>query len=337
MNFSFRLGSFPVRVHGSFLVMVLCLGGIGGGSLGGLAQWLVVVFLGVLLHELGHALVGQSFGLIPQIDLIGFGGLTSWAGGGRDARELGPGKRIAISVAGPFTGIAIGLAMRTYVRSRAGMSPFGLTFFDEDTPFTNLTGSIYQVNAFWGLANLLPILPMDGGNVLFQSLNWLTKGKGEKPARIVSAAAAIAAGAGAFLKWHSFYSVFLAGIFAVQNIQALRATSSREKDAPLLELLETGFAAIGQNDAPQAIRIARDVLSRAIDQGVRRDGVRLLAFGYLHSGAWSDLVLLMESAESKRIGDDEMSKFEEAARQLGRPDEADRIAAVRATRRRPKF
>ncbi len=335
MNFRFQLGSIPVRVDGSFLLVVACLGGFGGGSLAGIAQWLVIVFVGVLLHELGHALVGRSFGLTPQIDLIGFGGLTSWSGSGPAARGLGAGRRIAISLAGPFTGIAIGLATMVLIRSRAGLPPLAL--FDHETPWSDFTYNVVFVNAGWGLLNLLPILPMDGGNVLFQSLDWFTKGRGEKPARIVSAVVAVSVGLYAFLGRQSMYGAFLAGLFAFQNIQALRATTSRENDAPLREVLKTGFGALERNEPVEALRLAEEVLSRATDPAVRRDGARLRAFGFLHARRWGELASFMESADAKLIGDDEMSKFEETARELGRPDEAGRIAAVRAGRRAPKF
>ena len=52
-----------------------------------IAIWVAIVFISVLVHELGHALVGRMFGLDPQIELHGMGGTTSWvngvAGGGR--------------------------------------------------------------------------------------------------------------------------------------------------------------------------------------------------------------------------------------------------------------
>ena len=81
------------------------------------------------------------------------------------------------------------------------------------------------VNAGWGVLNLLPILPMDGGNVLFQSLNWLTKGQGEKPARVVSLV--VAAIIAVYCLVHrNTYPAFLAGLFALQNFQALRAKPS---------------------------------------------------------------------------------------------------------------
>ena len=349
MKLAFRLGSIPVTVHGSFLLVVafLALSSGDGGppDPAGMIQWVLVVLVGVLLHEMGHALVGRSFGLTPQIDLIGMGGLTSWSAGAK--RPLSAGRRIAISLAGPFTGIAIGLATVLFIRVRGGVPLLAIfdihpregfppfTLFARDTPWTALSYDIVVVNAGWGVLNLIPILPMDGGNVLFQSLNALTKGAGERPARIVSCGVAIVIGLGA-LKIGWIFAAFLAGLFAVQNIQALRAASAHANDAPLRDPLKAGFAALEGGDPGAAVRIARDVLARASSAAVRTDAVRLLAFGYLLSRAWGDLVGLMESPASQAIGDDEMEKFERAARELGRPEEGERIAAVRAKRRAPR-
>jgi Zn-dependent protease len=229
MKFEFRIGSIPVTVHGSFLLVVAFLG-FGGGDgqlhLVDLVQWIAVAFIGVLLHELGHALVGQSFGLVPKIDLIGFGGLTSWTGTrGSQARALEAPKRIAISLAGPLTGIVIGLGTFALVRARAGLSPSPFAFFDRDTPWTTLTYAIVWINAGWGLLNLLPILPLDGGNVLFQSLRWFTHGGGERAARMISCGVAVLAGLFAFVEGQVYAALF-AGLFALQNFQALRGTSA---------------------------------------------------------------------------------------------------------------
>ncbi len=327
MKFNFRLGSIPVTVHGSFLLVVACLGSM-EGSLPALVRWMLVVFIGVLLHELGHALVGRSFGLTPRIDLIGFGGLTSWSAS--DARALGAGKRIAISLAGPFTGIAVGAA----ALAAAGLPPFA--FFGDYAALSPLMHDVVFVNAWWGFANLLPILPMDGGNVLFQSLNWLTKGRGENPARVVSAIAAVLAGLAAFFFRGSLYGAALGGLFAVQNVQALRGSMLRERDAPLRAALRAGFDALEKGTPAESVRVARDVLARAADPSVRADATRLLAFGYLFAQEWPELLAVMESPESAAIGTEEMAKFEQAARELGPSGLGDRIAAVRERRRAPK-
>ena len=71
-------------------------------------------FSAVLLHEMGHALVGRRFGLEPYVSLTGMGGLTSWL----SARLLTPGQSILVSFAGPAVGLALGLAVKTPTRTK---------------------------------------------------------------------------------------------------------------------------------------------------------------------------------------------------------------------------
>src|SRR4051794_34183251 len=104
MKLSFAIGSIPVRVHSSFFVMTILFGLQGQTRHPEYAvSWFVVVFVSLLIHELGHALVGKSFGLVPQIDLHAMGGTTSWPQG----KEVSSLRQIAISLAGPLPEIAI--------------------------------------------------------------------------------------------------------------------------------------------------------------------------------------------------------------------------------------
>src|ERR1700675_4909709 len=96
---AFRLGTIPVRVHLSFLLVTVFLAAGSLGDVRGLLCWILVVFVSVMIHELGHALVGRQFGLAPEIDLQGMGGLTSW-GEGSGRKAIGPWRSIAISLAG---------------------------------------------------------------------------------------------------------------------------------------------------------------------------------------------------------------------------------------------
>lgn len=153
--------------------MALMLSGGRPGPM--LLSWVGVVFVSVLLHELGHALMGRAFGLTPEIELHGMGGLTSWSAGPR----LGPGPFILISLAGPFTGILLGGAV-WLASHRIDLSPMA----------SAVVGQFVWVNVVWGILNLVPMLPLDGGNVLARTLDLLTGGHGRKPAHIVSAALA---------------------------------------------------------------------------------------------------------------------------------------------------
>jgi membrane-associated protease RseP (regulator of RpoE activity) len=81
------------------------------------------------------------------------------------------------------------------------------------------------VNISWGVLNLLPILPLDGGNVLLLVLQAATHGAGERPARIVSM---IGAGIGAILgvATGQIGSALLALWLASNNWRALAATGA---------------------------------------------------------------------------------------------------------------
>ena len=319
MKLAFKLGSIPVFVHGSFFLFTILLGV--GGQQGGaqmlvsVAEWTAVVFVGVLLHELGHAVAVRALGIAPRIDLVGLGGLTSWRE--RPDRPVGPWRRIGVSLAGPMVGIAIGSAALVYRRTSG---------VDND-----VINYVIWVNLGWGVLNLLPILPMDGGNVLFQFLNLLTKGHGERPARIVSLVLAGGIGVVALVKGAQFPAL-LAAMFSFQNIQALRQGTVHEREAPLRERLDAGFRALDQGDAEAGVRAASEVLAHAGTMELRVDAIRLLAYGHLLRGAWGDLMRILESPAAAAIGDVEMEKFERAARELGRSEEAAQIAAVRAQR-----
>ena len=43
-----------------------------------MAAWIVIMFVGILMHELGHALTARAFRAEPAISLHGLGGVTVW-------------------------------------------------------------------------------------------------------------------------------------------------------------------------------------------------------------------------------------------------------------------
>src|SRR5579884_1144907 len=104
----FRFGRIPVRIHPTFFLMAAFLG-LYDTNLVAVVSWVAVVLVSVLLHELGHASMGLAFGLDPRTDLNGMGGTTSWAA----PKPLSHSKRIAISLAGPFAGFAVGALVFT--------------------------------------------------------------------------------------------------------------------------------------------------------------------------------------------------------------------------------
>jgi stage IV sporulation protein FB len=154
--FSFRLLGVRVTVQTSFLLVAAVLG-LSGGSLTLVVTWVVVVFVSILVHEMGHALTARSFGAQVQVELNGIGGLTSWGG---NENEMGPGRRALIAAAGSATGVAFGALI--WLASNLSGPHGGVVGFTLD--------SLVWVNVFWGLLNWLPIRPLDGGHLLISLL-----------------------------------------------------------------------------------------------------------------------------------------------------------------------
>ncbi len=313
----FRIGAIPVRIHGSFLLTALLLGGIGSRNVAAAAIWVVVVFLSVLLHELGHAFAGLIFGLSPQIDLHGMGGTTSWS---MEGRKVGPGKSIVISLAGPLTGIVVGTIAFFVAAARLNEHTHPLV--------QRAMMDVVWVNAGWGALNLVPMLPLDGGNVMATLLGVVTKGRGERPARIVSIVVAVACGALA-LSRHEIWLAMLSGLFAFRNAQAIRQAGAVRAELELYEHLKQGYAALDRQDGRAALEAAEPVYRNAQSPELRFEALRLLAYARVLEGHWGPLMTLLE-ASGRELGAEELARIENAARECGRPDEAERIAAIRA-------
>jgi Zn-dependent protease len=314
----FRLGSIPVRVHGSFFLMALLLGVTGTRRDPALiALWVVSLFFSVLLHELGHALTGLAFGLEPRIDLYGMGGLTTWAPG----KKVSTGRRIAISLAGPGVGIALGLALGALaVLGVIPKSPLAQEALDD----------LLWINIGWGVLNLLPMLPLDGGNVMTGVLNALTRGRGERPARIVSLVLAVLLGTLSLLVWGQIWTAFLCVAFAIGNARALKGAALVQQDQPLRAELDSGYAALNAGDHVRAIRAAESILRAARTPELQADALRLLGFAMLFDARWGPLMVLMDNGLAQVLTEGELEKFERAARETDHPEEAERIRRVRS-------
>jgi Zn-dependent protease len=272
MTLSFRLGKIPVQIHPMFFILVAMLG-MNDSKM--LLPWLVIVFVSVMLHELGHAGTGIAFGLEPRIELHGMGGTTSWA----TAKPLSTAQRIAISLAGPFAGFVVGGLV--FGLGMAGLLPrsdFAIA----------IIRTILWVNVGWGIFNLFPMLPLDGGNVMLQVLQALTGGRGERAARIVSiGVAALALGFGYLLQL-GWWGAMLGLMFIVTNYQGLQALKQREHDAPMRDSLKEAYAALESKDAERVLALARPVALGSKTPQVRAEALQLVAFGFLLEGRVAD-------------------------------------------------
>jgi Zn-dependent protease/predicted transcriptional regulator len=123
--------------------------------MGGIAA--VLLFVSVLLHELGHSYVALRYQIpIQQITLFVFGGMAQMK-----REPPGPRAEFLIAIAGPIVSFALGALCLGFVSlaESAGLAPRlrGLLV---------LGGLLGMVNVQLGLFNLIPGFPLDGGRVL---------------------------------------------------------------------------------------------------------------------------------------------------------------------------
>ncbi len=173
-SLEFSIGQFPVRVHYSFFLITLLIG-FNVNNLLLTLSWVIIVFFSVLLHELGHALVAEKYGLFPFIQLYSMGGLTIPS----RRLQLTHLQEIILSLAGPFAGFLLGGLV--YLAARF-LSPF--------TPVIvfQILSQVLWVNIGWGVLNLLPILPLDGGQVMRNLWQWFRHSYDERTPLIISIA-----------------------------------------------------------------------------------------------------------------------------------------------------
>ena len=236
-DLNFTLAGFPVRVHPLFWLIAVLLGYSSGDPLQ-ILIWVLVVFVSILVHELGHALAFRRYGLSSQIVLHFAGGLTipeSTRWGSRWANvALGPKENIFISLAGPGAGfllaalviVAVFLSGGTVLTSRLlgfipvpsmAILPFGGNLL------TMFVTALLWVNIFWGFINLLPVHPLDGGNVTRNALLQADPADGVRKSLWISVIAGALIALVAFFFLRSLYMAFLFGFLAFQSYQAVQS------------------------------------------------------------------------------------------------------------------
>ncbi|HEX2488031.1 MAG TPA: site-2 protease family protein, partial [Blastocatellia bacterium] len=263
-----KIFGIPVKIEPFFLVVVGFLGYRPNLPLEYLVEWLVVALVSILAHEFGHALMVRSFGLSPQILIYGFGGLTSWT----ENKEISHKKHIAISLAGPFAGFLFGGAVY--------LSKLALPDLYADS-FGRITyRDLIWVNFGWGIFNLLPVLPLDGGNVAHSIEQWVTKRPSGTITRVISLVVAVGVGMLA-LSINEIWVVFLMALFALSNGVSLFKMIQYNRDSSLRPTLDQAQEAVKNDDGATALHLAKEALSSARSLEVKEEAQRILVQGLI--------------------------------------------------------
>ena len=226
----FSIAGVPIRVHPLFWLMAFFFGGASGDPRD-ILIWIAVVFVSIVIHELGHALAMHFFGQPSRVVLYIGGGLTipdTWGNGS----ALTANEQILMLLAGPgagflFAGLTLGGVLAAGGSVALGLLygfiPFPVTYLPFGGGLLNaIIGTILWVNIFWGFINLVPTYPLDGGQVA--RLLWLKVDRwdGVRKSLWVSLIVGGIMVVVGLLVMHSPYTALLFGLLAFQNYQMLQ-------------------------------------------------------------------------------------------------------------------
>ncbi len=234
-----RIAGIPIQFHWSFLLVFAWIlfsswqpgQGIRVGTLGWLGAWVGLVFLIVLLHELGHALMARRFGIGTQRIVL------YPLGGGAFLEKIPRNPRIEmwVAFAGPLVNLALTLLtlplilggngarwqlLQLIINPQRNIILFDVAWWEYGLVL------FFLINAVLALFNLLPAYPLDGGRVLRAALG--TKFSYRR-ATIIAASAGILFAIG-FLAiayqtndWFFAIGALVLGLLAMAELQSQRA------------------------------------------------------------------------------------------------------------------
>ena len=229
-DLNFPLFGIPVRVHPMFWVIGLLLG-LNATTAAALVAWMIAVFVSILVHELGHATTMRAYGYYPSITLYAMGGLTSYGPSAYGARRLGSFDQILITAAGPVAGFALAgvlyLALtlaHVEVVVEVGLPyliQMGVTEIVWSAALSRFIKDLFFVSVFWGLVNLLPVYPLDGGQIAREILVRINPLEGDRWSLILSFTTACFLAVVALVQWHSWFTALFFAYLAYWSYAAL--------------------------------------------------------------------------------------------------------------------
>ncbi len=243
-------GPIPVFIRPAFWLFAALIGFLYSQSLVGTIIWVGIIFVSVLFHEFGHACAAMFFGRKPRIELVALGGLTI-----HDGQNLPYWKQFLITLNGPFFGFVLAIIAWSLAKIPFLALP----------PYASILHDMFVVNLFWTVVNLIPVLPMDGGQLLRIVLEGIFGAKGFSYSLIVGLIVAVLISLFFFLM-QNFLIGALFFLFAYQCFEMWRGTrkleeSDRKED--LREMFVKAEEALMSGQTEQAVTLFQSLREQA--------------------------------------------------------------------------
>lgn len=206
-----KIGGTAVFVQLSFLILCaifVILDLERGRPIEEALLWVPILFVSVVIHEASHAVMIAMLGFGPSVILLGgFGGVTI------NARTSRPWQEIVIAAAGPLSSFALGFLL---------FLSTALPMVQQDRMLSTLIPLMAGANFVWGVFNLLPIYPLDGGLMTKHLARYFASDdRAVRFSAISSMVLATVVAAGAVIAGQYFLAA-IAGMLLFQNWQRLQ-------------------------------------------------------------------------------------------------------------------
>ena len=255
----------PISIHPFFWIFAALIGFLMSQTIMGTVLWIIIIVISVLVHELGHATTSLIFKQNPKIELVAMGGLTSYKG-----KKLKYYQQFLIVLMGPVFGFLL-FALASLI--------LWLNFITNPTLLATIK-VMQVVNLFWSIVNLLPIIPLDGGQLLRIALEAFFGIKGFKLSLLLGFIfAAVLALVSFAVRYYLLGALFF--LFAFQSFDMYRKSKNIQKcdrDENLAELLIKAQLLIKEGNKDEAQKLLEDLRSKTKEGLIYVQATHLLAF-----------------------------------------------------------
>lgn len=283
-------GRIPISIYPTFWLFAALIGYLNTLSFIGTLIWVAIIFVSVLFHEFGHALTALMFDQSPRIELVALGGLTYHNG-----QKLPFWKQFFIVLDGPIFGFLLVIIATVLLQ---------LPAFSQ-----GMAGSILSltrvVNLFWTIVNLLPVMPLDGGQLLRIILERIFGLKGFKYAILTSMIIAVVISLFFFLT-QAYLIGALFFLLAFQSYDTFRRTrhlSENDRDDSLREQLEKVEELMQTGKKEEALQLCQEIRAKAKKGMLYELSTQYLAFMKYERGDSKGAYELLLSIRQELSGD----------------------------------
>lgn len=214
----FSIFRIPVRVHPLFWLMGAFLGWR-DRRLDLTVVNIACVFVSILVHELGHALMTRRLGWYPEIVLGPMGGYAT-------SREHSRWGNVKVAAAGPAAGFLLFALAWFLLRTPAAVMAIARSEY-----LIEAIGTMLVINWGWNVMNLIPVWPLDGSRIAKELIGRFVAGDAWQTTLKMSIFLSAALVAWTIINPHQVEALLwldptflgvLFGLLAFQNVQTLQ-------------------------------------------------------------------------------------------------------------------